>query len=387
MYNLHIAWITSFFSFFFIHARWVDKGLGRFLGFHNAWWNICSNLVDNALYPILCVDYLFSFFVHEPASLPGTVRILVAWSVIIGVATLNWYGVDLVGLFNLWLAVMVMAPFALLMVIGLYYIWTAEPGQLHCSSVLDPNPFVGTTRRIALHQLVLSVLWNASGWDSAATIADDVDEPRRTYPKVFLFTALLMIASYTIVITISACVYGHYSDWMDGTFVTVAHQIGGVSLAFLVSLAGAISAIGTLNTTMCSAVHMIIGSANIRVAPKAFQNPGYAIVFNCVLTAPFCVFSFRRVQELSMAVQAFTYILSVLGWVALHTRERTWPWPYSLGNHDVDSWIRKCMAVFPLSICVVMLWTSKMWIWMSVLVSFNCDVIAFCRFCLFVCLL
>jgi amino acid transporter len=74
------------------YVVWVHRAFGPFWAHQNAMWNLVSNTFDNALYPVMFVDYLryFPAFKH----LVGMQRWLVSISMLGCVTGLNLLGVD-----------------------------------------------------------------------------------------------------------------------------------------------------------------------------------------------------------------------------------------------------------------------------------------------------
>ena len=41
-------------------------------------------------------------------------------------------------------------------------------------------------------------LWNYMGWDNAATVAEEVENPQRNYPRAMIWSTLLVAVSYLL---------------------------------------------------------------------------------------------------------------------------------------------------------------------------------------------
>ena len=74
------------------YVVWIHRAFGPFWSHQNAVWNLVANAFDNALYPVMFVDYLryFPAFKH----LVGFKRWLVSVSMLCSVTGLNLLGVD-----------------------------------------------------------------------------------------------------------------------------------------------------------------------------------------------------------------------------------------------------------------------------------------------------
>ena len=97
---------------------WVKVALGPFWGFQEGWWSWVTSWVDLAIYPVLFVDYVAYFFpaLGENQLLRWVVALAVIWPF----AYLNMRGSSLVGDSSKLFLVIVLAPFVLVTVIGLF---------------------------------------------------------------------------------------------------------------------------------------------------------------------------------------------------------------------------------------------------------------------------
>ena len=76
------------------------------------------------------------------------------------------------------------------------------------------------------------------GWDNATTIANEVENPQRNYPRVILTAAVMVMLTYIIPIAAVAWAGIPSSRFSTGAWVDAAHIIGGSALAISVVLAG-----------------------------------------------------------------------------------------------------------------------------------------------------
>jgi hypothetical protein len=176
------------------YVVWINRAFGPFAAHMNALWNLVSNTFDNALYPVMFVDYLHYFPAMrlEGAWLPahsivpltsgplwssGWLRWFVSLAMLTVVTVLNLLGVDVVaGASNLF-ALLVIAPFAALFVAGLPEV---EP-----SSWLE-----GLSAQPVRWGTFLSVmLWNTSGYDAVGSLAAEVHDPGRDFPLAMVRAA------------------------------------------------------------------------------------------------------------------------------------------------------------------------------------------------------
>ena len=79
------------------YVVWIHRAFGPFWAHQNAVWNLVANAFDNALYPVMFVDYLRYFPAFRQT---GLKRWLVSVSMLTSVTGLNLLGVD--GAFAPW---------------------------------------------------------------------------------------------------------------------------------------------------------------------------------------------------------------------------------------------------------------------------------------------
>ena len=66
---------------------------------------------------------------------------------------------------------------------------------------------------------ILVAMWNFMGWDNASTIATEVKNPQRTYPRAMLWTLVAIIASYILPVAASwyfGIPLSAWSNWNSG---------------------------------------------------------------------------------------------------------------------------------------------------------------------------
>ncbi len=111
------------------YVLWVERAFGRFWGFQEGWWSWLCSFADNALYPVMFVDYLS----YLRGDMPPLERVAIGAVLIAAITWLNIRGARLVGLSSVVFAVLVLAPFAVMVVLGLPQIdgaaWLARGGK------------------------------------------------------------------------------------------------------------------------------------------------------------------------------------------------------------------------------------------------------------------
>src|ERR1043165_6999722 len=106
----------------------VERAFGRLWGFQEGWWSWLCSFADNALYPVMFLDYL----TYLRGDIPPAERWAIG-AVLVAVTTwLNIRGPRLVGASLLVFTVIVLAPFAAMVVLGAPHVdtgaWLAGGG-------------------------------------------------------------------------------------------------------------------------------------------------------------------------------------------------------------------------------------------------------------------
>ncbi|HXI18291.1 MAG TPA: APC family permease, partial [Chloroflexota bacterium] len=122
------------------YYAWVKKGLGPYWGFLEGWWSWLASFVDMAIYPVLFATYLSAMLEQLGITLltdNATGRWLVAVAVIWPLALLNVRGARPVGLSSIAFAVIVLAPFGVLVALAAGQLFSGEASPARLITVPD----------------------------------------------------------------------------------------------------------------------------------------------------------------------------------------------------------------------------------------------------------
>ena len=81
-------------------------------------------------------------------------------------------------------------------------------------------------------------LWNYMGWDNASTVAQEVEEPQRNYPRAMLTAAALVVCAYVLPLAAVWLAGIPAERFSTGAWVDAAREAGGAGLALCVVLGG-----------------------------------------------------------------------------------------------------------------------------------------------------
>jgi amino acid transporter len=326
---------------------WVRRALGPFWGFQEAWWSLAASVFDMALYPTLCVAYLAHLW---PELGQATVGLPFGAALIGGCVLLNLRGARAVGVGSLAMALVIHAPFVVLCCLALL--------RRHPLPT-DPSPTF--TRDLAAGLLV--AMWNFMGWDNASTVAGEVENPQRTYPRALLLTVGLVTAGYAL--PVLAAFYGGVDRSLlsTGGWVVAANRIGGNWLGSAVALGGAISGFGMFNALLLSYSRLPLALARDGFLPTVFaETRGQAEVPVVCLLVAGCLYTlclslgFERLVLFDVLLYGLALLLDFAALVALRVREPDLERPFRipLGARGLV-----VLSVFPLVLLIAAAYAAQ----------------------------
>ncbi len=110
------------------------------------------------------------------------------WRSLCSCSLWNLLGAPKVGQDSGWLFALLLAPFAVFVVLGFWRGLTLHP------AIAPGNPASSS----ALSTAILVALWNYMGWDNASTVAQEVENPQRNYPRAMAGAIALTVVSYVL---------------------------------------------------------------------------------------------------------------------------------------------------------------------------------------------
>ena len=232
--------------------RWTRAAFGDFWGFLAGWWNWCASFLLGALYAVLFTDYLSFYF---PA-LTGWKHFAVAVAVIAVISYINVRGIRLVGRV---VTVMEIGILAIVLVMCLMSVrmWHHNP----FSPVIPPHtpwfPVFGVGFSLGL--------WLYAGYEQVSSVAEEVEDPQRSYPRALAWVVPLSMATYLLPTACALAALGDWQNWGTGYFSQAATLIGGPALGFAITAAAGVMNLSILNSAMLTTTRM----------PSAMAQDGY----------------------------------------------------------------------------------------------------------------
>lgn len=338
------------------YYQWVKEALGPFWGFMAGWWAWVASWFDLAIYPVLFVEFSAYFMpwleTSSVARLP--VKWLVELAFIWAFAAMNMAGSSVVGDSSKLFLVIVLAPFLLITVIGLFKMNQAPT-----------TPFVpeGLSPIEAFGAGLFVIMWNYSGWDGLSTVAGDIDNPRVNYPKALAITIPMITLIYLIPTVVALAVVGTEDvEWTAGAYTVVAEGVGGRWLGIFLSLAAIVSAIGLFSAWLLSYSRIPFALANDGYLPPALVaihptrgTPVRTITVAAVICSLVTFWasldenSFGQLASLSVLVGGCVIMLEFLTLIVMRRRYPELVRPFKVPGGE---WVPYVLIILPAAVIV-----------------------------------
>ncbi len=307
---------------------WVRRALGPFWGYQEAWLSLAASVFDMAIYPTLFVLYLSRLFPAWTAGWHGAV-----WE--LGVIALccawNLLGAPAVGEGSVGLFVLLLSPFAVLVVVA---IWHGAHLPVHAS-------WTRSGGQGGLSTAILVAMWNYMGWDNASTVAREVDDPQRNYPRAMLWSAAVVTVSYVAPLAAMAWAGIPTGQFSTGSWADVARALVGPWLGVAIVVGGTLTSIGMFNALTMSYARLPMVLAEDRMLPAVLARrnrrgvPWVAVLVCAAAWALALRFSFERLISLDLILYGASLILEFVALVVLRLREPKLERPFRAGSFAV----------------------------------------------------
>ncbi len=286
--------------------RWVRAGFGNFWGFLAGWWNWSASWLLGATYAVLFSDYLAIYF----PSLTGWKHYLVSVALISLLAYINIRGIQMVGVVSTILEFSVLIPVLLLCVIAAAH-WHHNPFH-----PLTP-PHVPAFKVFGVG-LALG-LWLYSGYEQCSSVAEEIENPQRSYPVALAIVVPLSIAVYFLPALFSLAALGNWQDWNTAYLSTAARLIGGSWLGFLMTIAAMLGNVSLLNATVLTSTRMPSSMAEDGYLPPVFAakhakfgTPWIAILISSAIYAVLAFHTLAQLLTVYVWLRTLVTVLTVL---------------------------------------------------------------------------
>jgi len=317
---------------------WVRRAMGPFWGYQEAWLSLAASIFDMAIYPALFVSYLGKFYPSLTAG-PGQY----GWELLVVVLCVAWNlrGAPSVGNGSMALFVLLLAPFAALVALGLWRGFTLHPAVQW--STAPSQAGIATAIQVAM--------WNYMGWDNASTVAGEVRNPQRNYPKAMIWSTVLVAVTYLLPLGAMALAGVSTARFSTGDWTDVAVLLGGPILGLAVIAGGAISGFGMFNALVLSYTRLPMAMAEDGMLPRVLaRRNGRGVPWVSVLVcgaawAAALSMTFERLISIDLVLYGSSLLLEFVALVVLRLREPGLKRPFKAGNLAIASLLGVAPAI------------------------------------------
>jgi amino acid transporter len=327
---------------------WVRRAMGPFWGYQEGWLSLSASIFDMAIYPAIFVLYLGKFNLSLTAGWSGY-----AWSLAVVVLCCAWNlrGAPAVGEDSVWLFVLLLAPFVIFVALGIWHGFTMHPAVQWSQVGSEP----------ALSTAILVAMWNYMGWDNASTVAQEVENPQRNYPRAMIACTLLVAVTYILPLVAMALSGLSVDSFSTGDWMSAATAIGGPLLGVAVVAGGVITGVGMFNALVMSYTRLPMAMAEDGMLPRAFAKrnsrgvPWVSVLVCGLAWALALKLPFERLISIDLILYGSSLLLEFVALVVLRIREPRLARPFKAGNFAFAC----SLGVGPAVLIGYALWVSR----------------------------
>jgi amino acid transporter len=310
------------------YVIWVSTALGPYWGFQQGWMKWISGVIDNALYPVLFLDYLKSAI---PSLEKGLPRVLASWGLTILLTLLNYRGLTIVGFVAVCLGIFSLIPFVVMGFISI--------------PKLEPSRWVEVDLKDIDWSLYLNTLfWNLNYWDSISTLVGEVENPKKTLPKGLFFALILVVSAYLFPLLVGiGAVPVDRKVWSDGYYSDIAFIIGGGWLRWWLNAAAAVANMGMFVAEMSADSFQLLGMAERGMLPTFFTKrsrygtPIFGILFSATGVVLLSWLSFDEIVAAENFLYCFGMILEFIAFILLKIKKPNALRPYKVPGGKIGA--------------------------------------------------
>ncbi|MGA9671654.1 MAG: APC family permease [Terracidiphilus sp.] len=312
---------------------WVRRAMGPFWGYQESWLSLSASIFDMAIYPAIFVLYLGKFSPALTHDWRGY-----GWSLAVVVFCCAWNlrGAPAVGEDSVWMFALLLAPFAVFVVLGFWRGLTLHPA-VQWSQPASASAF-STAVQVAM--------WNYMGWDNASTVAQEVENPQRNYPRAMIAATLLVAITYILPLSAMALAGLSANSFSTGDWTDAARTVGGAGLlgaglAFAVVAGGVICGIGMFNALMMSYARLPMTMAQDGMLPRVLARrnrrgvPWVSVLLCGLAWALALKLPFERLISIDLILYGSSLLLEFVALVILRIGEPDLARPFKAGNFAV----------------------------------------------------
>lgn len=141
-------------------------------------------------------------------------------------------------------------------------------------------------------------------------MAEEVENPQRTYPRALALVVPLSIATYFLPTFAALATLGNWEQWKDGYFSTAAQLIGGPWLGNLMTAAAMVGTMALLNSTILTSTRMPFALAEDGYLPPFLtaKHPRYGTPWIAILISAAIYASLAWGHSLGQLISVYVWL-------------------------------------------------------------------------------
>jgi len=154
-------------------------------------------------------------------------------------------------------------------------------------------------------------LWLYSGYEQLSTVAEEVENPQRSYPLALALVVPLSVAAYFLPAFAGLASAGHWQSWRTGFFSDAARMIGGPWLGTWMTIAAMIGNVALLNSTILTTTRMPFAMAEDGYLPNFFtrKHPRYGTPWLAIVASA-GIYALLAWQSLAQLISVYIWLRS-----------------------------------------------------------------------------
>src|SRR6266436_8405603 len=298
----------------------------------------CGFLVPALTVPIFAL-HLPVPFSHRPYTFIFSWAQPFAVVALVALASINYLGVRVGGRVQVILTIIKVTSVAAIIILAFAL---ARPGGAGIHPFLPVT--VGAAALTGFFGALAASLWAYDGWEDLNLVGSEVADPQRNIPRALILGVLFCSAIFMLFSAAAHWVLP-FAEVARSEHVAsdVVARLSGRSAALWVTVAMAVSALGTLNASTLSGARVPYAMARdgiffrrtAAIHPK-FRTPGGALVFECILASVFALSgTFEELTSLFIFAAWIFYGLAVVSMMRMRRTEpelprayRCWGYPW-----------------------------------------------------------
>ncbi len=292
---------------------YAKEAYGSLFGFEVGWLMWIARVTTFAANCNLLLAYL-GFFV--PHANEGTLRTILASSVVLVITAVNYIGVRQSAMMTNILTVGKIVPLVVFAAVGLFFI---QPANFNLPAAPDNATFASA---------ILILIYAFVGWESTTTVAGDVKEPQRNLPFALL-TGLAFAAVLYLLIQIVCIGTLPELSKSERPLVDAANNFFGAFAASFITLGALVSILGNINGGFLFASRAPFAMAEQNELPQIlakthskFKTPYVSILLTAAVMLVFTIWSsFIAALTISTIARLIVYVTTCAALPILRQRK------------------------------------------------------------------